>query len=85
MPDNVKVTVLTDRGFSDHKFLRFLSEELQFYYVIRIKSNTTIITKNESFKATECLDKGKITTLRDIGVTLQNYVVPTFVATQDKA
>ena len=84
LPEDVKVTVLADRGFSDHKFLRFLSEELQFDYVIRIKSNTTIVTKKESFKAAECLEKGKITTLKNVGVTLQNYPISTFVATQDK-
>ncbi len=80
----VKVTVLADRGFSDHKFLRFLSEELMFDYIVRIKSNTTIITEKESLKAGSRLEKGRIVTLKNVGVTLQNYKVSTFVATQDK-
>ena len=52
LPSDVKVTVLADRGFSDHKFLQFLSEELGFNYVIRIKSNTMIIPiANEDARA----------------------------------
>lgn len=81
---HVKVMVLADRGFSDHKFLRFLSEELKFDYIVRIKSNTTIITPKEALKAGSRLEKGRIITLKNVGVTLQNYKVSTFVATQDK-
>src|SRR5215204_5623675 len=51
VPKEVKVTLLADRGFADQKFFRFLDEELQFNYVIRIKSNTTIIHKNIKNKA----------------------------------
>lgn len=84
LPANVQVTLLADRGFLDHKFLRFLSEELQFYYVIRIKSNTTIIAKESRLKASEHLNKANITVLKNVGVTLKNYPVRAFVAVQDK-
>lgn len=84
LPESVQVTVLADRGFSDHKFLRFLGEELKFNYIIRIKSNTTIITQKEALKASERLEKGRILTLKNVGVTLKNYNVAVFVATQDK-
>jgi hypothetical protein len=84
LPEDVTVTVLADRGFSDHKFLRFLSEELNFNYVIRIKGNTTIIHEEKKQKAVEHLEKGQIVTLNNVGITLQNYSVPVFVATQDK-
>jgi hypothetical protein len=42
LPQGVDVSVLADRGFADQKFFRFLDEELQFKYVIRIKQNTMI-------------------------------------------
>lgn len=84
LPSDVQVTVLADRGFSDHKFLHFLAEELKFDYIVRIKSNTTITTQKESLKASACLEKGRIVTLKNAGVTLKNYPVTAFVATQDK-
>ena len=84
LPEGVKITILADRGFSDQKFLRFLSEELGFNYIIRIKSNTTILHQNAKLKAHERLQKGRMVTLKEVGVTLQNYPVKTFVATQDK-
>ena len=85
LPCDVKVTVLADRGFSDHKFLKFLSEELKFDYIIRIKSNTTIITKESKLKAAEHLNKSKVTVLKNAGITLKNYPVQAFVAVHDKA
>src|SRR5687768_1927490 len=41
LPDNVKVTLLADRGFADTKLFGFL-DELSFDYVIRLKGNTTV-------------------------------------------
>ena len=55
-----------------------------FDYIVRIKSNTTIIKEKESLKAGSRLEKGRIVTLKNVGVTLQNYKVSSFVATQDK-
>jgi len=43
LPEGVEVILLADRGFADQKFFRFLEETLKFKYIIRIKSNTTII------------------------------------------
>ena len=85
LPASVNVTVLADRGFSDHKFLKFLSEELKFEYIIRVKSNTTIITKESALKASEHLNKLKVTVLKNVGITLKNYPVAAFVAVHDKA
>lgn len=82
--DEVKITVLADRGFSDHKFLKFIEEELKFDYVIRIKSNTTIISEEKRLKASEHLNTAKVRVVKEAGVTLQNYPVKTFVAVQDK-
>lgn len=85
LPEGVKVSVLADRGFSDQKFLRFLTEELQFNFVIRIKSNTTIIHDGIKLKASERLEKGKIASIKQAGITLNNYPVKVFIATQDKS
>ena len=38
LPAGVKVMLLADRGFADQKFFRFLDEELNFNYIVRIKS-----------------------------------------------
>src|SRR3954469_598605 len=41
LPDDVKVTILADRGFADTRLFGFL-EELGFDYVIRLKGNTQV-------------------------------------------
>jgi hypothetical protein len=41
LPDDIKVTILADRGFADTKLFGFL-DELGFDYVIRLKGNTTV-------------------------------------------
>jgi len=41
IPDDVKVTILADRGFADTKLFDFL-DELGFGYVIRLKGNTKV-------------------------------------------
>lgn len=85
LTDDVKVTLLADRGFADQKFFRFLSEELNFNYIIRIKSNTTIIARKEKLKASERLNKnGHLVCLKEAAITLKNYPVGQFVAVKDK-
>ena len=41
LPDDVKVTLLADRGFADTKLFGFLAEP-GFDYVIRLKGNTKV-------------------------------------------
>jgi hypothetical protein len=84
LPPDVKVTLVADRGFADQKFFRFLSEELRFNYIIRIKSNTTIIYCGEKAKASQRLQKGRILVLKKAEITLQAYPVEQFIALQDK-
>jgi hypothetical protein len=65
------VILLADRGFADQKFLRFLDEELRFNYIIRIKSNTTIISGKKKAKASEWLRAdGQIFGLKNSSITL---------------
>lgn len=85
LPGDVEVTLLADRGFADQKFFRFLEEELQFKYIIRIKSSTTIIAGDKKEKATNWLKPdGSALYLRDAFLTLQKYPIKQFVAVQDK-
>jgi hypothetical protein len=85
LPAGVKVTLLADRGFADQKFFRFLDEELRFNYIIRIKSNTTIIHKNIKNKAANWLKvDGRILGLKQALLTLAEYPIKQFVAVKDK-
>jgi transposase len=85
LPAGVKVTLLADRGFADQKFFRFLDEELGFKYIIRIKSNTTIIYKNIKNKAANWLKPdGRSLGLKKAFITLTEYPIEQFVAVKDK-
>ena len=39
LPADIKVCVVADRGFGDHKLYQVLTEELKFDYVIRFRGN----------------------------------------------
>ena len=85
LPEGVTVTLLADRGFADQKFFRFLDEELYFKYIIRIKSNTTIISGEKKSKANEWLrPDGRVFGLKNPSITLNAYEVSQFVAIKDK-
>ena len=85
LPTGVKVTLLADRGFADQKFFRFLDEELGFKYIIRIKSNTTIIHNNIKNKAANWLKPdGRSLGLKKAFITLTEYPIKQFVAVKDK-
>lgn len=85
LPQGVKVTVVADRGFADKKFFQFLAEELKFNYIIRIKSNTTIICDKNKLKASErLLRDGRILSLKKAKITLEEYEVGNFISVQDK-
>ena len=45
VPAGVQITLVADRGFADRKFFHFLEEDLGLNYIILIKSNTTVTTK----------------------------------------
>ena len=85
LPRDVKVLLLADRGFADQKFFRFLDEELGFKYIIRIKSNTTVIHKEIKNKAANWLKSdGKTLQLKEALLTLEKYPIKQFIATKDK-
>ena len=39
LPPHVRVRIIADRGFGDHKLDRLLTEQLHFDYVIRFRGN----------------------------------------------
>lgn len=86
LPEGVKVTLVADRGFADKKFFAFLSEELGFYYIIRIKANTSVVNaKGESRKASEWLrEDGHILCLKEAKITQALSCIKQFVALKDK-
>lgn len=86
LDEGKKVTVVADRGFSDTKLFSFLSEELNFHYIIRIKKNTYIFDeKDKKLHADEWLGKnGRMKTVKNARVTEQKQPVACFVGVKDK-
>jgi hypothetical protein len=70
LPDDVKVTILADRGFADTKLFGFL-DELGFDYVIRLKGNTKVSAADGPTRpAAEWVGQsGRARKLRDAVVT----------------
>jgi hypothetical protein len=86
MPEGVEVLIVADRGFADKKFFKFLSEELRFQYIIRLKSSTTITNKiGEQRKAQAWLrPDGHAICLEEASITQSNYAVKKVVIVKDK-
>ncbi len=86
LPEGVKVTVLADRGFGDHKLLEFLLNELGFGYVIRIRGNITVTSASGEIRtAADWVGKGgRPKTLRGATITKAHYQVPTVVCVHAK-
>src|SRR5215217_4728868 len=70
LPDDVKVTILADRGFADTKLFGFLAD-LGFAYVIRLKGNTKVSAADGTIRrAAEWVGQGgRARKLRDATVT----------------
>lgn len=84
LPPDVQVTVVADRGFADQKFFRFLSEELKFHYIIRIKNNTQVSHQQQRKKASEWLNPHQAVQLKLAAITATAYPVEQVVIVQDK-
>ena len=95
LPGGVKVTVLADGGFSDHKLFQFLQETLGFGYVIRIRGNPSTALRagiGVTSATGECRPaadwvgvNGRAKTLRDAQVTAEAFTVGTVVCVHAKA
>ena len=86
VPEGVKVTVVADRGFSDHKLYRFLKQELGFEFIIRFRSVVHVTSKDgQTRKAKDWLGKGgRMRVLRNAKVTAKRFPVDTVVVVQDR-
>jgi len=87
LPAAVKVCIVADRGFGDHKLYRVLTEELKFDYVIRFRGNITVTAADgEARTAASWVGPGgRARVLRGALVTAERYQVGTVVCVQDKA
>jgi hypothetical protein len=86
VPEGVRVTVVADRGFSDRKLYRFLSEELGFDYIIRFRAVIYVEAESgERKKAGEWVGKGgRMRVLPNARVTAQRTPVPVVVCVQER-
>lgn len=86
VPDDVKVTVLADRGFADCELFEFLGH-LGFDYVIRLRGNFLVTSAGgEKRKASDWVGAGgRARTLRDATVTdARQWRAATVACVQDR-
>jgi hypothetical protein len=86
IPDDVKVTVVADRGFASYRFFDFIENELGFNYVIRLKSSTTIISNKTTIKtAKEWLrPDGRALNIKQAKITKDEFPVEQVIITKEK-
>lgn len=86
IPEDVKVSILADRGFCDIKLFAFLMDALKFHYIIRVRSNILVETSDgEVKKAGEWVsESGRTKTMRNVKITHEKYEVPTIVCVHAK-
>ena len=86
LPAEVRVRIVADRGFGDHKLYRVLSEELKFDFVIRFRGNIAVTaTDGEARAAADWVGAGgRARTLCGAAVTAQAYPVATVVCVRAK-
>lgn len=87
VPRNVRVTGVADRGVSDSKLSRVLSEALGCDDIIRFRGVVSVEeAAGERRKAKEWLGTaGRMPVFRHARVTAQRHLVPVVVCVQDKA
>ena len=86
LPAHVDVTVLADRGFADQEFFKFITDVLDFSYIIRIRGTIYITGKDKVTQhAKDWLrPDGHIRTLEKAAVTKNQCPVEKFVCTKQK-
>ena len=86
LPADVRVRIVADRGFGDHKLYRVLTEELKFDFVIRFRGNIAVTaTSGEARAAADWVGAGgRARTLRGAAVTAEAYPVATVVCVRAK-
>ena len=86
VPQDVKVTVVADRGFSDTKLFNFLENELGFDYIIRTKSNVKVTdAEGNLFPIKDfLLPSGRAKTLKNVELTSNRHPVAKAICTKKK-
>jgi len=86
LPADVRVRIVADRGFGDHKLYRVLSDELKFDFVIRFRGNITVTAANgETRPAADWVGAGgRARVLRGAMVTATGYPLAAVVCVQAK-
>jgi DDE family transposase len=86
LPANVRVRIVADRGFGDHKLYRVLTDELKFDFVIRFRGNIMVTAADGEVRAaSEWVGAGgRARVLRGAAVTAVGYPVGTVVCVQAK-
>jgi hypothetical protein len=79
LPPQVKVRIIADRGFGDHKLYRLLSEQLHFDDVIRFRGNITVTAADGETRTAAAW----VRTLRGATVTAERYEVGTVVCVRE--
>jgi len=87
LPADIKVCIVADRGFGDHKLYRVLTEELAFDYVIRFRGNITVTAATGEVRTAAAWvgPGGRARVLRGALVTAERYQVGTVLCVQDRA
>ncbi len=86
LPPQIKVRIIADRGFGDHKLYRLLTEQLHFDYVIRFRGNISVTAADGQTRIAAAWvgPGGQARTLRCARVTAEHYEVGTVVCVRDK-
>jgi hypothetical protein len=86
LPADVKVLIVADRGFGDHKLYRVLTEELKFDYLIRFRGNIKVTAADgEARTAIDWVgQRGRTRILRGAAVTAEGHLVGAVVCVQAK-
>jgi len=84
---DIKVCIVADRGFGDHKLYQVLTEELKFDYVIRFRGNIHVTAADGEMRTAAAWvgRGGRARVLRDALVTAERYQVGSVLCVQDKA
>jgi len=86
MPEGVRVTIIADRGFGDHKLYDFLGMRFGWDYIIRFREVIQVTSaKGESRPAREWLTPtGRAKMMRGVEVTQEGVPVPAVVLVHAK-
>ena len=86
LPPQVKVRIIADRGFGDHKLYQLLTEQLHFDYVIRFRGNILVTAADgEARTAASWVGPGgRARILRCARVTAERHEVGTVVCVREK-